>query len=68
MKNLIYGTALIMIMAFSANTFAASRSFNKGEKAKTETSGKFEKKDDMKKGHGKTGSCCHHNKKSCHKK
>jgi len=67
MKNLIYGTALMMIMAISTSSFAGSH-FSKDEKAKTENKSNYGKKDDVKKGQGKKGSCHHHNKKACHKK
>ncbi|MFN8282764.1 MAG: hypothetical protein U0U67_06085 [Chitinophagales bacterium] len=65
MKNFIYGTALMMVMMLSANTFAKPNSFY-GEKSKKEMRSNYGKKDDMKKGQGK--SCHHHHKKGCHKK
>ena len=65
MKTFIYGTALIMIMALSTNSFAKPNSAY-GEKSKKEVRGNYGKKDDDKKGKGK--SCHHHNKKGCHKK
>lgn len=68
MKNLMYGTALMMIMALSANTFANSNLTTNREKVKTETRSNYGRKDDMKKGQGKPSSCKHHHKKSCHKK
>lgn len=67
MKNLILGTALLMLTAVSVNTFAAPKEF-KGEKSKTEKRADWGKNDDMKKGHEKSGSCHHHHKNGCHKK
>lgn len=70
-RNFIFGTALVMIMALSANSYAAPNSKN-AEKGKTENRSNYHhkgdmKKGDFKKGQGKSGSC-HHDKKSCHKK
>jgi len=67
MKNLILGTAFMMIMALSANSYAAPNFKGNGERSKTEIRNHSEKKDDSKKGKGKSGNC-HHHKKDCNKK